>query len=591
MSRPLPKTLLPFIRHFIKPYRFSFALFLIAPVFLILESTVQPYAVKMIVDTITLSMPGTGQLPPGLLLGGLIYLGSFLLLLIIFRGQEWCQTIVIPKFTASIRMQVLDQLSQQSYHYFTNNLAGKLANKVGDLPTAIDEIRLIFCWSIIGPVSVAMSAVVAIAFVSPFAAAAFCFWIVTHLGGALWYSANVNKKSHLNAQHKSELTGLIVDFLANMIPVKLFARRRFELSYVQKIQDIEKLSSHQTMKAVFKLRVFIDAWAWCMVAAIFTALYYTWEKGLITPGDLTFVLMTMIAALNQLWYTGQMLSQLFKQVGIAQQALDIIAVPIAIEDATHSTTLHVSHGNIEFENVTFQYHHERSLFSNKNVTIAAGSKVGLVGYSGSGKTTFVHLILRFFDIMSGRILIDGQDIAHITQDSLHEHIAMVPQDTSLFHRNLLDNIRYGNLNANEAEVIEASKAAHCHEFITALPEGYYTLVGERGLKLSGGQRQRIAIARAMLKKAPILILDEATSALDSVTEQYIQESMNKLMQQRTTIIIAHRLSTLANMDRILVFDKGHIIEDGSHEALLAMKGHYATLWEMQAGGFLPDHKS
>jgi ATP-binding cassette subfamily B protein len=201
----------------------------------------------------------------------------------------------------------------------------------------------------------------------------------------------------------------------------------------------------------------------------------------------------------------------------------------------------------------------------------------------------VHLILRFFDIIGGRILIDGQNIAEVTQDSLHEHIAMVPQDTSLFHRTLFENIQYGDLNATKAEVIAASKAAHCHEFIESLPQGYDTLVGERGLKLSGGQRQRIAIARAMLKKAPILILDEATSALDSLTEQFIQEAMQRLMEQRTTIVVAHRLSTLASMDRILVFDKGHIIEDGTHATLLASNGRYAQLWHMQAGGFLPDH--
>jgi ATP-binding cassette subfamily B protein len=223
-----------------------------------------------------------------------------------------------------------------------------------------------------------------------------------------------------------------------------------------------------------------------------------------------------------------------------------------------------------------------------NVTIQSGSKTGLVGFSGSGKSTFVNLILRFFDVSSGKILIDWQDIKQVTQDSLRQSIALIPQDTSLFHRSLMENIRYGRLEATDEEVFEVSKQAHCDEFIRQLPEGYQTLVGERGIKLSGGQRQRIAIARAMLKKAPILILDEATSALDSVTEKYIQESLHELMTGCTTIVIAHRLSTLAEMDRILVFSKGSIVEEGTHQQLLALNGHYAKMWKMQAGGFLPD---
>ena len=213
--------------------------------------------------------------------------------------------------------------------------------------------------------------------------------------------------------------------------------------------------------------------------------------------------------------------------------------------------------------------------------------MGLVGFSGSGKSTFVNLILRLFDIESGQILIDGQDIQEITQESLREHIGLIPQDISLFHRTLLENISYGAPKASKAEVIEASKKAHCHEFITQLQDGYQSLVGERGIKLSGGQRQRIAIARALLKNAPILILDEATSALDSVTESYIQEALHLLMQGKTTLVIAHRLSTLSAMDRILVFNKGRIIEDGTHIQLLRQNGHYTRMWQMQAGGFMP----
>jgi ATP-binding cassette subfamily B protein len=223
-----------------------------------------------------------------------------------------------------------------------------------------------------------------------------------------------------------------------------------------------------------------------------------------------------------------------------------------------------------------------------SVTIPAGQKVGLVGYSGNGKTTFANLILRLFDVTSGRILIDGQDIREVTQESLRAQISLIPQDPFLFHRTLLENIRYGRLDASEQDIITAAQKAHAHEFIAKLPQGYESLVGERGVKLSGGQRQRIAIARAILKNAPILILDEATSQLDSITESKIQDSLWQLMQDKTAIVIAHRLSTLLHMDRILVFGQGKIIEDGTHQDLLAKQGVYKTLWDMQVGGFLPD---
>lgn len=261
-----------------------------------------------------------------------------------------------------------------------------------------------------------------------------------------------------------------------------------------------------------------------------------------------------------------------------------------IQDKPDAVSLKCNSGQITFNNVKFHYDGTEPLFQNKSITIKTGQKVGLVGYSGGGKSTFVNLILRLYDVTDGAILIDDQDICNVTQDSLRAKIAMIPQDPSLFHRTLMENIRYGKIDASDDEVIEAAKKAHAHEFISKLPQGYESLVGERGVKLSGGQRQRIAIARAILKNAPILILDEATSQLDSVTESNIQESLWELMQDKTTIVIAHRLSTLLHMDRILVFDQGKIIEDGTHQELLDKNGMYRILWNAQIDGFLPDKK-
>jgi len=313
----------------------------------------------------------------------------------------------------------------------------------------------------------------------------------------------------------------------------------------------------------------------------------SWQQEIITTGDFVLIFNMVFAVMYQMLYLGHALTTLFREVGTAQQALSLITHHPDIIDTIDAKPIKINKGEIIFDNVTFRYTTGQNIFKNKNVIIKSCQKVGLVGFSGSGKSTFVNLILRFFELESGAIKIDGQDISSVTQNSLRENISMIPQDTSLFHRTLRENIGYGQIYASNEEIIQASKKAHCHDFIFRLPNGYDSMVGERGIKLSSGQRQRIAIARAILKDAPILILDEATSALDSVTETYIQKGLHALMKGRTTIVIAHRLSTLSEMDRILVFDKGCIVEDGTHEELLKLNGHYKFMWEMQAGGFLP----
>jgi ATP-binding cassette subfamily B protein len=328
----------------------------------------------------------------------------------------------------------------------------------------------------------------------------------------------------------------------------------------------------------------------CLIFGMLFTLLYGWVHHWVTLGDFTQVLMQSFWLLGWLWFISFQLSVFARETGTIENALDLIKKGHDITDKKDAQPIIISHGNISFEHVNFAYHKKQPVFQDLNVTIKKGEKIGLVGFSGSGKSTFVNLILRFYDIQSGNILIDGHNIAQVTQGSLREQIAMIPQDPALFHRTLMENIRYGRLDASDEEVIQASKLAHCHEFIEKLDQGYESLVGERGIKLSGGQRQRVAIARAILKNAPILILDEATSSLDSVTEKLIQESLHRLMQGRTTIVVAHRLSTLADMDRILVFHKGNIIEEGTKEQLLKTNGHFAMLWNMQTDGFLPDKK-
>jgi ATP-binding cassette subfamily B protein len=297
-----------------------------------------------------------------------------------------------------------------------------------------------------------------------------------------------------------------------------------------------------------------------------------------------------LSIVDFLWHLTRDFSQFAKLWGRIIQALRAIHVLPEIQDKPNAGLLRVTQGQIIFDSVRFHYKNTENFFEHKSIKIEGGQKVGLVGYSGAGKSTFVNLILRLYDVTTGQILIDGQNISGCTQDSLHSNISVIPQDPLLFHRTLRENIRYGRITATDNEVIEAALRVHAHEFIIRLPQGYDSLVGERGVKLSGGQRQRVVIARAILKNAPILILDEAMSQLDSITERNIQDSLWELIQGKTTIVIAHRLSTILHMDRILVFDQGNIVQDGTHQELLTRDGLYKTMWEAQIDGFLPNNK-
>jgi ATP-binding cassette subfamily B protein len=314
---------------------------------------------------------------------------------------------------------------------------------------------------------------------------------------------------------------------------------------------------------------------------------YLWLHHQISTGEVAQVFGTMWNIASIMWAVGGALPTFFQAFGTAKQAYSVMQDPKDLGDIPNAPSLKIRSGELVFENVFFQYG-ARPLFENKQAKIHGGEKVGLVGYTGAGKSTFINLILRFYPLLKGKILIDEQDIAHVSLESLRQQIALIPQDPILFHRTLRENILYGRPDASNEEMIKAAKLAHCDEFIQNIPKGYDAVVGERGTKLSGGEKQRIAIARAILTNAPILILDEATSSLDSITEKFIQDSLIKFMQNRTTIAIAHRLSTLSRMDRILVFDQGKIIEEGTHDLLLSKGGHYAKMWQMQVGGFLPE---
>jgi ATP-binding cassette subfamily B protein len=443
-------------------------------------------------------------------------------------------------------------------------------------------------WAIMPPFIGALVALFFMWKMHPFFALLLLGWISINISISLAFARHIQKVSEVISEDRSKLSGCIVDVLSNVISVKAFARKMQDLDYVIKYQNIEKQNYKRIIILLNWLRGSMDIQLFAVMTLMVTGSIIGWQRGFVSAGDVAFLVFATNSLMNQVWVMSESFSNLFREIGTAKQSLAVLSESHELLDSASAKDLVVAEGKIEFENVHFSYNKNNSLFSDKNLIIEPGQKVGLVGFSGSGKTTFVNLILRFFDIKAGEIKIDGQNIAKVTQESLRKNIAMIPQEASLFHRSLMENIRYGNLNATDNQVIEAAKKANCHEFIMQLNDDYQTLVGERGIKLSGGQRQRIAIARAILKNAPILILDEATSALDSITEKYIQDSLNQLMQNRTTIVVAHRLSTLAKMDRIIVFDNGKIIEDGNHQMLLNNNSHYAKLWNMQAGGFLPE---
>ena len=575
-----------FIRKVLKPTRWHLTGFLLIGLFWSLDLSFRPYLIKIMLDRINTTPPE--RIVPAISFIAGLYILTSLLMSLVFRLWNIIRRNLVPRLKGHITETMMQHMLKHSYSYYQNNFAGSLANKINDTSYGIPQVVEIVFDAFIANFMAIIIAIIVIATVRPLICLMFLVWIIIFLLGSYYFAKKAHKLSDRASDLRSQLTGKIVDILGNMNVVRLFANRPLEEKNIH-------LWTHDTVNAersfdwvLIKMFAFQSLSFVILQAVTLCYLIYSRAQALITIGDFALVLTINIYIVDNLWNIGQQFTQFAEQMGKVTQGLNITLRAHDVSDAEAAKTLQVSTGQIVFTNLDFYYQKNLPLFQNLNVEIAAGEKVGLVGYSGSGKTTFANLILRLFDVQKGAIYIDAQNIKSVTQDSLHEQISLIPQDPTLFHRSLMENIRYGKSTATEAEVIEAAKCAHAHEFIAQLPEAYQALVGERGIKLSGGQRQRIAIARAILKNAPILILDEATSALDSVTEALIQESLLNLMQNRTTLVIAHRLSTLLHMDRILVFHQGKIIEDGKHEQLLQQQGFYAQLWQAQIGGLLPN---
>jgi len=586
----LPKTLLAFFWHFMKKYWIVLLLIQIFSFAWSIDHTLWPYVIMTLIDTITNFAGDKSEVWVALSTPIIMGLTLWITVEVFFRLSGILSAFVFPRLEADVRTSMFDYVLHHSHHYFSNNMAGAIANKISDMPQSITRL---FQQIIQLFIPVALALIISVAL---FARINFNFalilvsWIIVHMIICLAFARRCDNYSNIHAEARSVLSGKIVDSLTNSSNVRLFARNKFEHNYLSIFQKDELKKHWQSLWVIEKMKFALGI-ATFLGAGIAMNWYmlYSWQQGNLTAGEVVFVFNTTWNITMMAWLAGLEMPLLFKEIGVCRQALTIIQDSHDIIDSPAAKSIKISKGEIVFDNVTFRYQKHHNLFEGKTIKIDAGQKVGLVGFSGSGKSTFANLILRYYDVHGGRILIDGQDISKCTQHSLREQISIIPQDPSLFHRSLMDNIRYGRLEALDEEVIEASKKAHCHDFIMKMPEKYDSPVGERGVKLSGGQRQRIAIARSILKNAPIIILDEATSALDSVTEKEIQEGLDHLIQGRTTLVIAHRLSTLSGMDRILVFKEGKIVEDGTHDELIQNAGHYARMWDMQAGGFLPDY--
>ena len=519
---------------------------------------------------------------------GLVLLGSTLLigLQTLLKHQT-----LAGNFAMRMRWNFHRLMLNQSMSFYQDEFAGRVAAKVMQTALAVRDVWFIVSDIMVYVVIYFATIVTVVGGFDLIMVWPFICWLALYVGALCYYIPKLSKVSQQQADARALMTGRITDAYTNISTVKLFSHAGREAAYAQTAMQEFLNTVHGQMRMVSSIETINHLLNMMLIILSGGAVLWLWSKGQVGVGAVAAVT-AMSLRLNGIshWVMWE-LTTLYEQIGTVHDGMNTLSAMHKVQDVEDAKALTVPRGEVAFQQVDFAYEGQSVLFQQLNIHIQAGERVGLVGRSGAGKSTIVNLLLRFYDIQAGQVLIDGQNIAQVTQNSLRANIGMVTQDTSLLHRSVRDNILYGRPEATEEEMIEAAKQAEAHDFILTLRDakgrsGYDAHVGERGVKLSGGQRQRIAIARVMLKDAPILLLDEATSALDSEVEAAIQAHLNQLMQGKTVVAIAHRLSTIAALDRLIVLDEGGIIEEGSHSALLKKNGVYAKLWAHQSGGFL-----
>ncbi len=526
---------------------------------------------------------------------GLVLACIFVLLVarpLLFGGLALTQSVMIGP---NIGMQVMARMFRwtlgQSVTFFDNDFAGRLAQKKMQASNSLTEIVI----ETVNAVTFGLATVLGTAFlvgaVSPWMILALVLWFGVYLAFLRVMLPIIRTRSAARAEAKAQVTGQVVDTISNIKTVKLFAGDRYEDGKALGAMEHLRRTALRFGEAQTLFRLGLMFIAGALPVILVGMAIAMRDGGGVTPGDVAAVGAVGIRLSQMTGWISYTIMVIYSHVGEVEDGMNTLAPPNRIEDASGAAGLEVRDGHIRFENVSFAYGQRDGGIEDVTLDIAAGEKLAVVGASGAGKSTLVSLLLRLYDTEKGRITIDGQDLSQVTQDSLRRQIGMVTQETAMFNRSALDNIRYGRPDASEVEVMRAAEKAEAHEFILGLEDdhgrtGYAVHLGERGVKLSGGQRQRIALARAILKDAPILVLDEATSALDSEVEAQIQSALERVMEGKTVLAIAHRLSTIANMDRIIVMDDGRIAEVGTHDALLAQNGLYARYWDRQSGGFI-----
>ena len=591
-----PKTLVAFCLHYTRgvwPYIIIDALLVAA----IAIAEVWMFGfLGRIVDWLSVQNRATFLATEGWKLAGMAFI-----VLVVLPGTVWFHSLLnqqtlMGNYPMRIRWQVHRYLLKQSMSFYQDEFAGRIATKLMQTALAVREcvIKLIDVLNYVVVYFLGMLVIVGSAdwrLAMPLA-----IWLVCYVGLLRYFIPRLGKVSEEQADARSTMTGRVVDSYTNIQTVKLFSHARREASFAREGMTSFLDTVYRSMRLVTTLFGLLYMLNSLLLFSVTAASIWLWLGNAVSIGAVAVV----IGLVLRLWGMSQWImwevSGLFENIGTVQDGITSISMPRLVEDKPGAKDIVVPHGEIIFERIGFHYGKGKGIIENLSLVVRPGEKVGLVGRSGAGKSTLVNLLLRFYDLESGRILIDGQDISAVTQDSLRANIGMVTQDTSLLHRSVRDNILYGRPDASEEMMVEAARRAEALDFIAALadPKGRKGLdahVGERGVKLSGGQRQRIAIARVMLKDAPVLILDEATSALDSEVEAAIQENLYRLMEGKTVIAIAHRLSSIAAMDRLVIMDDGEVIEEGTHDELVARNGLYAQLWQRQSGGFLLDTKA
>ncbi|TNC48144.1 ABC transporter ATP-binding protein [Rubellimicrobium rubrum] len=586
-----PRRLWPFLRSFMGPFRGVFwATGLAAAGVAFIELWLISYSGQLI-DTLTAADPDTALREHGL---ELLLVAGFVLLVrpVVFGLQALLlNNAILPNFGTLIRWRSHGHVLRQSVGWFEDDFAGRLASRVMQAPSSAGDAVYQMFDAIAYAISYILGAGILLWTADPRLLIPLSFWLIPYGALVVWTVRRMGPASKAASEARSTLTGRVVDAYTNIHSVKMFAQGDRELAQARDAMARTRTTFQREMRLFTIMDLCLTLLNGILIVGVTGWAIWLWTAGAASVGVVAAASALVLRLSNMSGWIMMSVSQFFEALGVVGEGMDSIAQPITLLDSAWAKPLRVDEGRIEFREVSHHYGKDSGGLDDLDLRIQPRQKVGLVGRSGAGKSTLVKLLLRFYDAERGAIVIDGQDVRAVTQDSLRAAIGMVQQDSSLLHRSVRENLLYGRPDATEAEMIDAARQAEAHDFILRLEDGegnrgYDAKVGERGVKLSGGQRQRIALARVILKDAPILVMDEATSALDSEVEAAIQETLASMMEGKTVIAIAHRLSTIARMDRIVVIDGGRIVEDGAHDALLAQGGIYARLWNRQSGGFL-----